>query len=129
MVVDNGLILRNIFSMSARTNNGAGLGEDRRPDETLEAEPDGHRMGAALVGLHGGLPAHDRGHPHAMVALAHCPRGQQTKRPAKPIRHLLDSIPYKKIDVDLPKIPVAKQRPEGATNSLRDAGQPIPSHY
>jgi polyphosphate kinase len=44
------------------------------------------------------------------------------------IRHLLDSIPYKKVDIDLPKIPKAQPRPKGATESLR-AGQPIPSHY
>jgi hypothetical protein len=44
------------------------------------------------------------------------------------IRHLLDSIPYKKVDVDLPKIPKAQPRPEDATGGL-SAGQPIPSHY
>ena len=44
------------------------------------------------------------------------------------IRHLLDSIPYKKLDVDLPKIPKAQPRPKNATEGLR-AGQPIPSHY
>ena len=44
------------------------------------------------------------------------------------IRHLLDSIPYKKVDVDLPKIPKAQRRPKNATEGL-SAGQPIPSHY
>ncbi len=44
------------------------------------------------------------------------------------IRHLLDSIPYKKVDVDLPKIPNAQPRPKNATEGLR-AGQPIPCHY
>ena len=44
------------------------------------------------------------------------------------IRHLLDSVPYKKVKVDLPKIPTAQPRPKGAPESLR-AGQPIPSHY
>ena len=44
------------------------------------------------------------------------------------IRHLLDSIPYKKVDVDLPKIPKAQRRPKNATEGL-GAGQPIPSHY
>ena len=44
------------------------------------------------------------------------------------IRHLLDSIPYKKVDIDLPKIPKSQQRPKGATDSL-GAGEPIPSHY
>ena len=45
------------------------------------------------------------------------------------IRHLLDSIPYKKVDIDLPKIPKAQPRPKGATEGLGGAGQPIPSHY
>jgi polyphosphate kinase 2 len=44
------------------------------------------------------------------------------------IRHLLNSIPYKKVDIDLPKIPEAQPRPKGATERL-GAGQPIPSHY
>jgi polyphosphate kinase len=44
------------------------------------------------------------------------------------IRHLLDSIPYKKVDVDLPKIPKAQRRPKNATEGL-GAGQPIPSRY
>jgi polyphosphate kinase 2 len=45
------------------------------------------------------------------------------------IRHLLDSIPYKKVDIDLPKIPKAQPRPKNATEGLGGAGQPIPSHY
>ena len=44
------------------------------------------------------------------------------------IRHLLDSIPYKKVHEDLPKIPKSQPRPKDATEGLR-AGQPIPSHY
>jgi hypothetical protein len=44
------------------------------------------------------------------------------------IRHLLDSIPYKKVDVVLPKIPKAQPRPKDALEGLR-AGQLIPSHY
>ena len=44
------------------------------------------------------------------------------------IRHLLDSIPYKKVKVDLPKIPETQTRPKGATEGLR-AGRPIPNHY
>jgi polyphosphate kinase len=44
------------------------------------------------------------------------------------IRHLLDSIPYKKVKVELPKIPKTQPRPKGATDRL-GAGQPIPSHY
>jgi polyphosphate kinase len=44
------------------------------------------------------------------------------------IRHLLDSIPYRKVGVDLPKIPKAQRRPKNATDGL-GAGEPIPSHY
>jgi polyphosphate kinase len=44
------------------------------------------------------------------------------------IRHLLDSIPYKKVDVDLPKIPKAQRQPKNATEGL-GAGRPIPNHY
>jgi polyphosphate kinase len=44
------------------------------------------------------------------------------------IRHLLDSIPYKKVDVELPKIPKAQRRPKDATEGL-SAGLLIPSKY
>jgi hypothetical protein len=44
------------------------------------------------------------------------------------IRHLLDSIPYKKVHTDLPKIPKSLPRPKGAPKALR-AGEPIPGHY
>ena len=44
------------------------------------------------------------------------------------IRHLLDSIPYKKVNEDLPKIPQAQPQPKGATDGL-GAGMPIPDHY
>jgi polyphosphate kinase len=44
------------------------------------------------------------------------------------IRHLLESIPYKKVNEELPKIPKSQRRPEGAVESL-GAGQPIPNHY
>jgi hypothetical protein len=44
------------------------------------------------------------------------------------IRHLLDSVPYKKVDINLPKVPKAQPRPKGAAEGL-SAGQPIPSHY
>jgi polyphosphate kinase 2 len=44
------------------------------------------------------------------------------------IRHLLDSIPYKKVEIDLPKIPKAQPRPKDAKEGL-SAGQPIPSYY
>ena len=44
------------------------------------------------------------------------------------IRHLLDSIPFKKVGDELPKIPKAQPRPKGATEGL-GGGQPIPNHY
>ena len=44
------------------------------------------------------------------------------------IRHLLDSIPYKKVEIDLPPIPKAQPRPEGATEAL-SAGLEIVSYY
>jgi hypothetical protein len=75
------------------------------------------------VGLHGGLPAHDRGDPHARGALVHKRRARLNL-----IRHLLDSIPYKKVDEDLPKIPKAQPRPKDPTEGL-GAGKPIPNHY
>jgi polyphosphate kinase 2 len=44
------------------------------------------------------------------------------------IRHLLDSIPYKDVTEDLPKIPKVQPRPKGAAQGL-GAGRAIPSHY
>jgi polyphosphate kinase 2 len=44
------------------------------------------------------------------------------------IRHLLDSIPYKKVDIELPKIPKVQRRPKDAMEGL-SVGQAIPSHY
>ena len=44
------------------------------------------------------------------------------------IRHLLDSIPYKKVREDLPKIPKAQPRPKGATDRL-GAGKRIPNRF
>jgi polyphosphate kinase 2 (PPK2 family) len=44
------------------------------------------------------------------------------------IRHLLDSIPYKKVNVDLPEIPEAQSKPKNAVERLT-GGERIPSHY
>ncbi|MGE0154835.1 MAG: polyphosphate kinase 2 [Reyranellaceae bacterium] len=44
------------------------------------------------------------------------------------IRHLLDSIPYKRVDEALPKIPKAQPRPKNAVERL-EAGQRIPQRY
>jgi hypothetical protein len=37
------------------------------------------------------------------------------------IRHLLDSISYKKVSIDLPKIPKTQPRPKGAAEGLTGA--------
>lgn len=44
------------------------------------------------------------------------------------IRHLLDSIPYKNLEIDLPKIPKSQPRPKGCTEAL-GVGEPIPNYY
>jgi polyphosphate kinase len=44
------------------------------------------------------------------------------------IRHLLDSIPYTNIDIDLPRIPKSQPRPKGATADL-GVGVLISGHY
>jgi polyphosphate kinase len=45
------------------------------------------------------------------------------------IRHLLESTPYNKAPLDLPKkIPESQPRPRGATGNL-GAGTPVPSYY
>ena len=77
MIVKNGIILRKYFldvSQDEQRRRFAARIDDS--GQALEAEPDGHRVGAALVGLHGGLSTHDQGHPHAGGALAHRPRRQ-----------------------------------------------------
>jgi polyphosphate kinase len=42
------------------------------------------------------------------------------KRPARLnlIRHLLDHVPYRKVAVDLPKIPKAQPQPKGSKGGL-----------
>ncbi len=44
------------------------------------------------------------------------------------ISHLLDTIPYEKVPPSLPKIPKAKPKPKGASDTL-GAGQVIPARY
>jgi polyphosphate kinase 2 len=44
------------------------------------------------------------------------------------IRHMLSSIPYEKVRVDLPEIPKAAPRPKGVKEGLR-AGQIVPNLY
>ena len=44
------------------------------------------------------------------------------------IRHLLDSIPYKKVEINLPKIPKSQPRPNGCPEAL-GVGKTIANHY
>jgi polyphosphate kinase 2 len=44
------------------------------------------------------------------------------------IRHLLDQIPYRKVPVDLPKIPQPQKRPKDVQDGL-GAGQVVPGRY
>jgi polyphosphate kinase len=44
------------------------------------------------------------------------------------IRHMLDHIPYRKVAVDLPKIPKAKAQPKGVDGGLR-AAHVVPNRY
>jgi polyphosphate kinase len=44
------------------------------------------------------------------------------------IRHLLDRIPYRKVEIDLPEIPKAQARPKGVEGGLR-ASHVVPSRY
>ena len=44
------------------------------------------------------------------------------------ISHMLNQVPYKKVAVDLPKIPKAQPRPEGADDGL-PARQAVPNRY
>ena len=44
------------------------------------------------------------------------------------IRHMLSSIPYQKVRVELPKVPKAAPRPKGVEEGLR-AGQVVPNLY
>jgi polyphosphate kinase len=44
------------------------------------------------------------------------------------IRHLLDRIPYRKVEIDLPEIPKAQPRPKGVEGGLR-ASHVVPNRY
>jgi hypothetical protein len=79
-----------------------------------------------LVGLHGGLPAEATHTPEAPWYIV--PADDKRRARLNLIRHLLDSISYKKVEIDLPKIPKTQARPKGATERL-GAGEPIPSRY
>ena len=44
------------------------------------------------------------------------------------IRHMLDQIPYRRVEPDLPKIPKAQERPKGGDGAL-PATHTVPDHY
>jgi polyphosphate kinase len=129
MIVNNGIILRKYFLDVSQ-------GEQRRRFEARINEPMKHwklsPMDTESVRLWWDYTAvYQR-----MIEATHTPWAPwhivpaNNKRRARLnlIRHLLDSIPYKKVDIDLPKIPKVQPRPKNATEGLR-AGQLIPSHY
>ena len=85
MIVNNGIILRKYFLDVSQD-------EQRRRFEARIEDPVKHwklssmdtESSAALVGLHGGLPANDRGHTHAGGALVHRASRRQAPRTAEP---------------------------------------------
>ena len=129
MVVQNGIILRKYFLDISQD-------EQRRRFEARIAEPVKHwklsPMDTESVRRWWDYTvAYQR-----MIEATHTPEAPwyivlaDNKRHARLnlIRHLLDSIPYKKVDTDLPKIPKAQPRPKGAIEGL-GAGQVIPSRH
>jgi polyphosphate kinase 2 (PPK2 family) len=73
---------------------------------------------------------------HRMIEATHTPEAPwhivpaDDKRRARLnlIRHLLDSIPYTRVRIELPEIPKAQPRPKGAIERF-GAGQTVPNHY
>ncbi len=129
MVVENGIILRKYFLDVSQD-------EQRRRFEARINDPMKHwklsPMDTELVRRWWDYTAAYQ----RMIEATHTPEAPwhivpaDNKRRARLnlIRHLLDSIPYKKVNEELPKIPNAQPRPKGATESL-GAGTPIPNHY
>ena len=103
-------------------------GADQRSGQALEAEPDGRRIGPPLVGLHAGLSGDDRGDGQAAAPWYIVPADDKRRARLNLIRHLLDQIPYRKVEVDLPKIPKAQPQPKAVEGGLR-AAHVVPSRY
>ena len=129
MVVQNGIILRKYFLDISQ-------GEQRRRFEARITDPVKHwklsPMDTESVRRWWDYTvAYQR-----MIEATHTPEAPwyivpaDNKRHARMnlIRHLLDSILYKKVDTDLLKIPKAQPRPKGAIEGL-GAGQVIPSRH
>jgi hypothetical protein len=82
LIVGNGIILRKYFLDVSQD-------EQRRRFEARISDPVKHwklspmDTESAMVGLHGCLPAYDRGHPHTRGALAYRSGRRQAPRPAE----------------------------------------------
>ena len=127
--MDNGIILLKYFPTSARTSSGAGS-----------------RRGSSDPVKHWKLSPMDVESVRrwwdytqayqAMIAATDTPAAPwyivpaDDKRRARLnlIRHLLDQIPYRKVEVDLPKIPKPQAQPKGVEGGLR-AAHIVPSRY
>jgi polyphosphate kinase 2 len=129
MIVNNGIILRKYFLDVSQD-------EQRRRFEARIKDPVRHwklspmdtesvrRWWDYTVAYHRMIEAtHTSWAPWHIV-----PADNKRRARLNLIRHLLDSIPYKKVDIELPKIPKVQRRPKDATEGL-SAGQMIPSHY
>ena len=129
MVVENGIMLRKYF-LDVSQN------EQRRRFEARINDPMRHWKLSPMDTESGGRWWDYTAAYQRMIEATHTPEAPwyivpaDSKRHARLnlIRHLLDSIPYKKVNEELPKIPKAQRRPEGATEGL-GAGNPIPTHY
>jgi polyphosphate kinase len=129
MVVENGIILRKYFLDVSQD-------EQRRRFEARISDPMKHwklsPMDTESVRRWWDYTAAYQ----RMIEATHTPEAPwyivpaDSKRHARLnlIRHLLDSIPYKKVNEELPKIPKAQPQPKGATEGL-GAGNPIPTYY
>jgi polyphosphate kinase len=129
MVVENGIILRKYFLDVSQD-------EQRRRFEARISDPMKHwklsPMDTESVRRWWDYTAAYQ----RMIEATHTPEAPwyivpaDSKRHARLnlIRHLLDSIPYKKVNEELPKIPKAQPKPKGATEGL-GSGNPIPTQY
>ena len=127
MIVNNGIILRKYFLDVSQD-------EQRRRFEARITDPVKHwklsPMDTESVRRYWDYTAAYQ----RMIEATHTPEAPwyivpaDNKRRARLnlIRHLLDSIPYKKVDLDLPKIPKAQSRPKDLKEGF-SAGQPIAS--
>jgi hypothetical protein len=84
MAVNNGIILRKYFLDVSQDEQGRRFeARINDPVKHWKLSPMDIESVRRWWGLHGGLPAHDRGDPHARSALAHHPGRRQAPRPAE----------------------------------------------